>query len=155
MQNQAIRIIMPDLRYYKDGQILLGEQQWLWFENILQTTNDDLYLIVSGIQVLSSNRLVNLEHWPRTESARLFKLLEIYQKAFLIISGDVHHAQFLQSDCNPFGSPIIELTSSGITHTCDKNILGFCKEALNILTPRYYLNSPPVIDYNYLKLEIS
>lgn len=33
------------------------------------------------------------------------------------------------------GYEIIEVTSSGLTHTCDKNLLGFCKIGLYANTP--------------------
>lgn len=39
----------------------------------------------------------NIEHWPRHELSRLENLRNKYQiNGFVIISGDVHHAQFLK-----------------------------------------------------------
>ena len=73
------------------------------------------------------------------------------------MSGDVHHAQFLGSKCNPFkgfGPELFEITTSGITHTCDKNIFGLCKGFLNLISPRTWYLQEPVIEYNYAIFKI-
>ena len=44
---------------------MLGEKQWKWFTDILENTSDDLYLIVSGVQIQAHNRLFKMEHWPK------------------------------------------------------------------------------------------
>jgi hypothetical protein len=81
---------MPDLRFYYEGESMLGEMQWKWLEDVITGTNDDLYVIVSGIQMFAFNRIARMEHWPKRETNRLLQLLE--GKPSLFVSGDVHHA---------------------------------------------------------------
>lgn len=64
-----------------------------------------------------------------------------------------------QPICNPYGTvdPLLDLTTSGITHTCDKNAFGACSTFLDFLTPRYFQAKdrvPPSIDFNYLLVSI-
>ena len=42
-----------------------------------------------------------------------------------------------------------ELTTSGLTHTCDKNIFGMCDGFLAMISPRFMYKSEPIVDYNY------
>jgi alkaline phosphatase D len=141
---------MPDLRYYRDSKNnnLLSENQWEWLEQIFKNSDDQIYFLVSGIQLLASNRIFNFEKWPKKELKRLIDLIQKYKKnGVVLISGDVHHAQFLSSNCNPFfGSyKLLEITTSGLTHTCNKNIFGFCDQVLDILSPRTFYKSMPIV----------
>jgi len=75
----------------------------------------------------------------------------------VFLSGDVHHAQFIGSPCNlrNLGSrPFVEVTTSGMTHTCDKNLFGLCRYALRGNTPLKYQKSPVVVDFNYGIIDI-
>lgn len=75
--------------------------------------------------MIPSNRLVKVEVWPKQELERLITIVKRNKKSgVMILSGDVHHAQFLSSNCDIFGYPLLELSTSGLTHTCDKNIFG-------------------------------
>ena len=50
-----------------------------------------------------NNRLVNAEHWPASDVARLTQLVGKHlrpQSKLLFLSGDVHHAQFIGSPCH-------------------------------------------------------
>lgn len=85
---------MPDLRYYKntDEDILVSEPQWKWLESIYEDTNDDVYIVVSGIQMITSNRMLKLEDWPKKEAARMLDMVSNYERPTVFVSGDVHHA---------------------------------------------------------------
>ena len=51
------------------------------------------------------------------------------------------------------------MTTSGITHTCDRNVLGYCKEYMDLTTPRSFnwkskkgsgrSGGEPIIECNY------
>eukprot|EP00355_Strombidium_rassoulzadegani_P010348 CAMPEP_0168627930 /NCGR_PEP_ID=MMETSP0449_2-20121227/11565_1 /TAXON_ID=1082188 /ORGANISM="Strombidium rassoulzadegani, Strain ras09" /LENGTH=185 /DNA_ID=CAMNT_0008670299 /DNA_START=44 /DNA_END=601 /DNA_ORIENTATION=+ len=155
----SARLILPDLRYNKDTSSndeddhrLMSEDQWLWLEEIMRSSEDSVYLIGSGIQFLTSNRVLRFEVWPVREMERLVK------HGVVLISGDVHHAQILTSNCSPFesapGYNLLEVTTSGITHTCDKNILGMCSPFLDLITPKWIYKTEPIVDYNYMVLKL-
>mmetsp|Transcript_9262 Transcript_9262/g.15577 ORF Transcript_9262/g.15577 Transcript_9262/m.15577 type:complete len:87 (+) Transcript_9262:735-995(+) len=81
----SARLILPDLRYNKDTSSndeddhrLMSEDQWLWLEEIMRSSEDSVYLIGSGIQFLTSNRVLRFEVWPVREMERLVKLIDKY-----------------------------------------------------------------------------
>lgn len=106
---------------------LLGEDQWTWLENELLSGSEqrprkpEVYLILSSIQVWSTNP--TMESWGQfpKEQERLWKLLhKHYSKSsapVIFLSGDVHHAEII-------GQPgYLEVTSSGLTHHCGESKL--------------------------------
>jgi hypothetical protein len=110
---------------------------------------------------MMNNRIVNAEHWDQLEVIRLTKLIAKHVKnthKVIFLSGDVHHAQITGSKCalTSFNNaPFLEVTSSGITHTCDRNLFGFCHHALKGNTPDKYQISEIVVEENYGILEIT
>jgi alkaline phosphatase D len=96
---------------------LLGEAQWRWLEEQLQV-EADIRIIGSSIQLLAE--FTGWETWanyPR-DRLRFIQLLERYQaEPIVIISGDVHWAEFSEIENTPNGWPLVELTSSGLTET--------------------------------------
>jgi alkaline phosphatase D len=116
-----IKVIMLDTRYFrgkpfqKDSD-MLGAAQWTWFENVLDHTNADLHLIVSGISVLSG-KLPRSEQWENfpKDMTRLFETIQKRKtKNVVFLTGDRHFAGVLQRKVNGF--PYVELMSSGINH---------------------------------------
>jgi len=97
-------------------------------------------LIASGIQFYPDNRLKNAEVWGVNEKYRLIRLLGALGKRALLLSGDVHSAQIFGSRCamSELGYRLVEVTSSGLTHTCDGNMFGFCKIGFEAITPQFY-----------------
>lgn len=98
---------------------LLGEPQWQWLEDQLQI-EADVRIIGSSIQLLAE--FTGWETWANYPQDRLrfIQLLEEYQQEpVLIISGDVHWAEYSQIDNTANGWPLVELTSSGLTETWD------------------------------------
>jgi len=47
------------------------------------------------------------------------------------------------------------VTSSGITHTCDRNLIGFCDHALQGNTPSKFQLSPIIVEENYGVIEVT
>lgn len=116
----------------------MSDTQWSWIDNIFKTSNDSVYLIGSGIQTLLHNRLINAETWPLPELAKLRKLIEKHKKSgVVILSGDVHLGQVVGEKCSRegIGYRLTEITSSGLSHTCDRNLAGLCGYALRGNTP--------------------
>jgi len=113
-----------------DGD-MLGEQQWSWFEKALRRSKASVNVIVQGLQV-HPYRYPNpsvVESWanfPRSQQRLYEALLQEGVKSPILISGDVHMAQLLRKDCfqkedigksNVFPRSLIELTTSGMTHS--------------------------------------
>lgn len=138
---QEIKIINLDTRYFRDTTYklyyidsisnqrrykyqvntvgdVLGEEQWKWFEEELKTSNAALYIINSSIQVVSEEH--NFEKWMNfpTAHARLLALIQRYpKKKILIISGDRHIAEISKRSLPNLPYPLLDITSSGLTHT--------------------------------------
>ena len=110
---------------------ILGEKQWTWFESVLKeaVSSSELTIIVSGIQIFTSNPLVeSWTHFPRSRK-RLIEILRKYDLgAIQFISGDVHYAEL---SALPNGH-VIETTSSGLTHSCTTPFWGIiCPDILS------------------------
>jgi alkaline phosphatase D len=124
---------------------MLGREQWVWFEQQLREPADAL-IVVSSVQVLTTNpAMESWGHFP-LERKRLLDLLLQYRNndATVILSGDVHHGEVL----DPLAGdhfPVVEVTSSGLTHSCQKHIYGaMCEPLLKSFHkhrsgPNYYL----------------
>lgn len=116
---------------------IIGEEQWIWLENELKDSPASVHIIVSSIQVLTTNPVVeSCGHFP-AERDRLLKLLNTVP-GLIILSGDVHHAEISTTSKDTpqmrnQGS-IIEVTSSGLTHSCSgPRIYGpFCEPILDL-----------------------
>ncbi|RYH21604.1 alkaline phosphatase family protein [archaeon] len=111
-----------------DGKIL-GEAQWGWLEDTLKHNTADAHIIISSIQVLTSNPVFeSWGHFP-VEKQRLLALLDTHKKNHntVFLSGDVHLGEvskvtYTYTPPSPSPSPsalqLVEVTSSGLTHTC-------------------------------------
>lgn len=133
---------IPSMRFCRDAK-MLSEQQWSWLEQQIKDRtsyhsksnyrkeNDyppSVYIIGSSVQVLTTNPSVeSWGHYP-SERLRLLKLLnnDVNENAaVLILSGDVHHAEILDSSAGlkklewnmKEHGKILEITSSGLTHS--------------------------------------
>ncbi|NHF61160.1 alkaline phosphatase family protein [Flavobacteriaceae bacterium TP-CH-4] len=133
--NGSIKIIVLDTRYFRtsltpdtetDKRIkpnrygegtLLGDVQWQWLENQLKTSEADFNLIVSSIQVLSNEH--GFECWGNFphEVDKLKKMIvESGAQGVLFLSGDRHISEFSQTRVEGLSYPLIDFTSSGLTH---------------------------------------
>ncbi|MCX8491294.1 MAG: alkaline phosphatase D family protein [Cyclobacteriaceae bacterium] len=96
---------------------VLGEEQWHWLEDELRTNNIGLFIINSSIQFIAEEH--RFEKWGNFPAARqrLISLIGSSQRNVLIISGDRHIAEFSRLEVSGLPYPLIDFTSSGLTHT--------------------------------------
>lgn len=131
-----IKLILLDNRYFKSEYAskpynapyppdykgtLLGEQQWVWLENILKNSSANVHIIASGIQFLSPNH--RFEKWLNypNEFKRFVGLLQTYSvKNPIVISGDRHMSELSKKDIGY--TNLYDITSSGMTEALSKNL---------------------------------
>ena len=101
---------------YGEGT-MLGEAQWKWLEKELQSSDAQFNVIVSSIQFLSNKH--GFEAWANFphEIDKLEQLIVSSKaKGTFIISGDRHIATFSSKDVSGLSYPLVDFTSSGLTH---------------------------------------
>jgi hypothetical protein len=151
----GIRLIYSSLGYgFNHSADILGEKQWNWLEKVLQQSTTapdpdnnseekdfiraDFHVVVSSIQIFTSNPIVeSWNHFPVAKK-RLMNLFQKYNPSGLVfLSGDIHASEIstatvhysLPSVPSPHTSsaalvtPLpssqwFEITSSGLTHNC-------------------------------------
>jgi len=107
----AIPSFLPD-GWCTDGKVL-EEEQWEWLEGQLRGSDAQVHVVVSSIQVLTTNPVVeSWGHFPR-ERGRLLRLLNGVEggsggvlEGLVLLSGDVHHAEILDASANVGGVPL-------------------------------------------------
>jgi alkaline phosphatase D len=101
-----------------NGDDMLGDAQWQWLRAELQSSEARVHLIGSGTQVLPTDKPIEESwiHHPRSRRRLLDLLAELGTPGVIFISGDIHSAELLRSDC-ALGYPLYEFTSSGMTHS--------------------------------------
>ncbi|WP_149276929.1 alkaline phosphatase D family protein [Pareuzebyella sediminis] len=135
LREGIIKVIVLDTRYFRTpltpdtetkkrtkpnpyGEgTLLGEAQWRWLKKELEMSKADFNIIVSSIQVLSNQH--GFETWGNFphEVDRLEKLIVDTKAAgVILLSGDRHIAEFSRTNVNGLSYPLIDFTSSGLTH---------------------------------------
>ena len=135
----SVKIIVLDTRYFRTeltkardttkryepnayGEgTLLGASQWAWLEKELTTSEADFNLLVSSIQVLSNQH--GFESWGNFphERDRLKNLIQTTKaKGVILLSGDRHISEFSISGLEGVSYPLIDFTSSGLTHAYTK-----------------------------------
>ncbi len=132
----SVKVILLDTRYHrtkltKDSTVsqkkyipskfnegtILGKKQWKWLEKELHNSEADFTVIMSSIQVLSSqHRFEKWANFPH-EMIKLFQLLKTSKvKNAILLSGDRHISEFSKTMIEGIKYPIIDFTSSGLTH---------------------------------------
>ena len=94
---------------------LLGKAQWLWLEEQLMKPAE-VRLIASSTQVIPDEKA--MDEWGNypLERQRLFSLIKKTKaNGVIILSGNVHFAEISKLGYFPY--PLLEFTSSGLTHT--------------------------------------
>lgn len=129
----VLKVILLDTRYFRDtvyrdfstrayksnpeGDIL-GEDQWSWLEEELRSSQADLILIGSSIQVVPEEQIY--EKWANFPAARkrLFSLIQNYpEQKVVFLSGDRHIAEISSMEIEGLDYPVYDFTSSGLTHS--------------------------------------
>ena len=119
---------------------MLGEAQWDWLRRTLVQSAEqkvDLTIIVSSVQVLTTNPFFECwAHFP-VEKARLFNLLsEVNLNNLLFLSGDVHLGEVSETSYTREDGSTgkwTEVTSSGLTHSCSEGLMGYLCPAVTAL----------------------
>ncbi|SEL85546.1 alkaline phosphatase D [Aquimarina amphilecti] len=135
----TIKVIILDTRYFRgilrkditgkkrylphenNNETILGEKQWVWLEKELKSSNADFHILVSSIQFLSGEH--GWESWANfpDEVLKLQELIsETEVKNCLILSGDRHISEFSKKDIPMISYPLVDFTSSGLTHAYTK-----------------------------------
>lgn len=131
-----IKIIVLDTRYFRtaltpssktekrvqpnvygEGTIL-GERQWEWLSEELANSKAHFNILVSSVQFLSNKH--GFEGWGNFphEVDRLTKLVVATKaKGVMVLSGDRHISEFSKEKINGLKYPLVDFTSSGLTHT--------------------------------------
>ncbi|TNV78844.1 hypothetical protein FGO68_gene703 [Halteria grandinella] len=134
----------------------LDADQLAWLEKILiRNTHANVTLIGSSIQVIPDYYRVS-ETFAYKNKRLLFDLLNKYKKSnVLILSGDVHYAQFYSSKCKGFvgGYKLWEFTSSGLSHTQADFQIGATPE-MELLTHPFWTESDIKILPNFGQVDI-
>ena len=133
----SIKLIYLDTRYFRtelkrsdvkgrryddwpldhDGT-MLGETQWSWLEKELEDDSADFTVIISSVQFLSKEH--GWEKWMNFpgEVERFKSLLKAAKaKNIMILSGDRHMAEISVDKDAGLSYPLVDFTSSGLTHT--------------------------------------
>lgn len=96
---------------------VLGAAQWAWLEEELRTSKADFNILVSSIQVLSGEH--GFETWGNFphEVTRLMEVIgNSGARGVMVFSGDRHISEFSRINSEPLNHPLIDFTSSGLTH---------------------------------------
>jgi alkaline phosphatase D len=105
-----------------DGDVL-GDKQWRWLETELAKPSIDYHVIVSSIQVFTSNPAVeSWGHFPLAKRRLVDLLNRHHPKGLVFLSGDVHHGETVTVPAVQ-GSEWLEVTSSGLTHSANDGLV--------------------------------
>lgn len=138
VKNFSINIIVLDTRYFRtaltkdpsgekryipneneEGSIL-GSEQWNWLSHELNNSSADFNIIISSIQFLSKEH--GFECWGNMPH-ELLKMKNIIvdskAKGIIFLSGDRHIAEISKESVPDLNYPLIDFTSSGLTHSYD------------------------------------
>ena len=133
----SIKVLVLDTRYFRTGLIkasketkkrdvanmdrndsVLGAAQWNWLENELKTSTADFNIIVSSIQILSSEHgFETWAHFPKEVEKLKNSIIRSKAKGVFIVSGDRHISEFSKTTASNRQYPLIDFTSSGLTHS--------------------------------------
>lgn len=127
----TLKVIILDTRFFRDSLVrkngvylpnetgsILGNKQWNWFTNEINNSNADFNIIVSSIQILSSEH--RFEKWSNfpSELAKFKKVVgNSGAKGVIVLTGDRHISEFTKTKVDGLDYPLIDFTSSGLTHS--------------------------------------
>lgn len=136
-----VNVIVLDTRYFRTGLTkdtetekkykpnvygegtILGENQWLWLQEELKNSKADFNIILSSIQVLSNQH--GFECWgnfPHEVDKLKEVIINSKAKGVILLSGDRHISEFSKTTVENLEYPLIDFTSSGLTHAYEEYI---------------------------------
>lgn len=154
----SINIIILDTRYFRSDLTkdptgkkryipdsnteltMLGQTQWRWLEKTLNNSHAQFNVIVSSIQFLSSEH--GFETWGNmpAEVDKMKKMIANSKaRGVMFLSGDRHIAEISSTIVEGMDYPLIDFTSSGMTHSYE-SFLG---------EPNKFRKSEVVADKNF------
>lgn len=167
----SLHLVLLDVRSEFDtvSNDRLGDQQWAWLEETLMgNLGANVTILASGIQILP-DRTIFLDEFEPFNKKRLFQIVRKMKDAkkdlskLILLSGDVHFSQFYFNPCDSEtgGVKLIELTSSGMTHSAWTQL--YCPTAfIEVINPDTWttdkdtqVRSPIVNELNFGLLEFS
>jgi alkaline phosphatase D len=132
----SVKVLVLDTRYFRtpltrsktnkkrfvpntvgEGTIL-GGTQWNWLTKELNNSTANFNIIVSSIQVLSAEH--GFETWgnfPHEVEKLKNTIIKSNAKGVLLLSGDRHISEFSKTSVANLSFPLIDFTSSGLTHS--------------------------------------
>ncbi len=120
---KQVKVILLDNLSFVNPQTQLGQEQWAWLESQFKNSTASAHILVSSIQVISSDNPQNKRRWSLNlkEREKLFSLFNRYKpKNLVLLSGDRHLSELAKlpknSPENKLGYDLYDLTSSGLTH---------------------------------------
>lgn len=141
VNDKVIKVIILDTRYHRtaltnndDGTYkrykpnpygegtILGDEQWQWLQSELTDSKADFHIIMSSIQILSGEH--GWETWANMphEVDKLTQILvDTNAKNTILLSGDRHISDFSKMNVKGLNYPLIDFTSSGLTHSSTRN----------------------------------
>lgn len=132
----TIKVIVLDTRYFRTALTedtktkkryqpntygngtILGNKQWQWLKEELMNSKADFNVIVSSVQLLSFHH--GFESWgnfPHEVDALINLIKTSNAKRVIVLSGDRHISEFSMKPVDGLSYPLIDFTSSGLTHT--------------------------------------
>ncbi len=119
------KVILLDVRYFRDDNgsdgTILGEEQWSWLVSNLENSKADVHIIGGGIQFLPEEH--KYEKWANfpKEKKRLIDIIDKLDVSNpILLSGDRHLAEMSLVPLGESSKPLLEITSSGLTHSYRK-----------------------------------
>jgi len=125
IEGKSVQIIGLDTRYFrselkgrKNGYLpnndpyasVLGTEQWKWLDETLENSKADIVIILSSIQILSTNH--PYEKWSNFTADRKKLIMKLdaaaKTKTVVLISGDRHRAGLYQK------GDLVEITASAL-----------------------------------------
>lgn len=122
-EGKRVKVVLLDGRYFATGKKalnpeLIGGAQKTWLTKELQESTAQIHLIVSGIQVISEEH--SWESWAQYPTDRewlLNLIVATKTPGVIFISGDRHIHELSQMKDPRVDYPLIDATSSGLTHS--------------------------------------
>ncbi len=123
---RQVCVVLLDVRYFRDqpgteDADILGKTQWTWLERTLQRSQAQVHLICSGSQIIPSEH--RYEKWADYPGARerLLKLIARSRASgVVLLSGDRHFGEMSLEKIGKSQRPLIEITTSGLTHAWEE-----------------------------------